>query len=122
MPWRYHGEDHKKCLEEATKDVFKKKKKPKGLDTMETCTHRKTISAEKYQGRVASMTKKGYYGGRTATLKAWKRSVKTMSLWCMICKFLCIQGIQKGWVMGQFSDFRASSEETEPKIGIYAIH
>ena len=89
---------------------------------METCTHRKTISAEKYQGRVASMTKKGYYGGRTATLKAWKRSVKTMSLWCMICKFLCIQGIQKGWVMGQFSDFRASSEETEPKIGIYAIH
>ena len=37
---------------------------------METCTHRKMISAEKYQGRVASMTKKGYYGGRMATLKA----------------------------------------------------
>ena len=37
---------------------------------METCTHRKTMSAEKYQRRDASMTKKGYYGRRMATLTA----------------------------------------------------
>ena len=37
---------------------------------METCTHRKTMSAERYQRRVASMIKKGYYSRRMATLKA----------------------------------------------------
>ena len=83
---------------------------------METCTYRKMMSTEKYRGKVASMAKKGYYGRRMAMLKAWKRLVKTMSLKCMICEFLCLGRIQKGWEMGQFSDFRASSEETEPKF------
>ena len=37
---------------------------------METCTHRKTMSLQKYRRRVASTTKKGYYSRRMATLKA----------------------------------------------------
>jgi len=39
---------------------------------METCTHRKMTSAKKIQKKVTSMTKKGYYSQRMATLKAWK--------------------------------------------------
>ena len=55
-----------------------------------------------------------------ATLKAWKRSVKMTSWWSMICEFLCIGGIQKGWEMDQFNDFEASNDETDPKIRVYA--
>ena len=38
----------------------------------------------------------------------------------MICEFLCVGRIQKGLEMDQFCDFRASTKEMEPKIGIYA--
>ena len=66
------------------------------------------------------MIKKGYYGRGMATLKAWKRSVNMISWWSLICKFLCVGGIQKGLETDKFNDFRGSKGETESIIGIYA--